>query len=164
MTATSGTTHRVQDGSRILTFEGRLLGAVSSKRSAPRWSELRLYKTHGGSYVLEKVGRSVVLHIPGCKSVLGKIPRFEDEHPGDDPDDGYWYDDCVPDIYDITSLLVEKDRHWALIADDPAQIIDALYRRRDGARHLPRLSIELLEKVSREDREISGSYLVERIS
>jgi len=162
---TTLTQYQVQDGSRVLTFDGVLLGSASSKRSgSPRWSELRLYKTTGGSYVLEKIGRSTVLHEPGCSSIIGVIPRFEDEHPGDDPDDGYWYDDCVPEMYDLTKLLVEKDRHWALIADDPAQVVDALYRRKDGARHLPRLSIELLEKVMKEDEAIAGSYMVERIS
>jgi hypothetical protein len=147
----------------VLTFEGELLGSASSKRTSPRWSELRLYRTTAGTYVLEKVGRSTVVHVPGCPDILGSLPRFEDEHPGDNPDD-YWYDDCVPEIYDITTLLVEKDRHWALIADDPGQVVDALYRRKDGARHLPRLSIELLDGVIREDEALANCYRVERIS
>lgn len=160
---TEPTTHRVQDGSRVLTFEGALLGSASSKRTAPRWSELKLYKTTAGTYVLEKIGRSTVVHVPGCQSIIGSLPRFEEEYPGCDPDD-YWYDDCVPDVYDITSLLVERDRHWALIADDPVQVVDALYRRKDGARHLPRLSIELLDEVTRTDEQLANSYRVERIS
>lgn len=156
-------TYRVQDGSRVLTFDGRLLGSASSKRSAPRWSELKLYRTAAGTYVLEKIGRSTVLHVPGCSEILGTLPRFEDEYPGQDPDD-FWYDDCVPEVYDMTSLLVEADRHWALIAEDPGQVIDALYRRKNGARHLPRLSIELLDHVVREDEGLASSYRVERIS
>ena len=157
--------HQVRDGSRLITFNGWLLGHVSSQRpEVPRWTELSLFKTKGGSYVLEKVGKSVVLHEPGCPRIIGNIPRFQEAHPGDDPDVGYTYDDCVGDTYDITTLLAEEDRYWATIAEDPNQIVTALYRSRDGARHLPRVSVELLKKVAEKDSEIGSAYLVERIS
>lgn len=164
MTLLSVETHSVRDGSRLLTFEGKCLANISSQRDQPRWSELRLYKTTGGSYVLEKVGRSVVVHVPGCKNILGPLPRFEDEHPGDDPDVGYWYDDdCVGDTYDLTTLLVETDRHFVVIAEDPAQIVDALYRRKSGARHLPQLSLQLLDQAMKHDDQLAESYSVERL-
>ena len=71
--------YEVRDGSRLITFDGVLLGAVSSKRpSSPRWSEYHLYRTEGGVYVLEKVGRSTVVHMsaptPSTPSRLGRCP------------------------------------------------------------------------------------------
>lgn len=161
---TSPVTYQVRDGSRLLTFEGELLGSISSRRDDPRWTEMAVYRTVGGSYVLEKVGRSVLTHMPGCPEIIGNIPRFQAAHPGDDPDDGYVYHHCVPDIYDFTQLLVEEDRYWAVIAKDPANIVDALYRRRQGTRHLPRIGIELLEQVSEADPQFGAQWRVEHIA
>ena len=117
----------VRDGLRVITFDGDRLGHVTSWRSsAPRWTEMSLYRTEGGSFVLEKVGRSVMCHVPTCKippqgwpvakkpwSVsVGKLPRFQEEHPGDDPDVGYWYCDCV--------ALQAQGRGQVPAADEPA--------------------------------------------
>ncbi len=161
-----GDMHQVRDGPRLITFEGVLLSSVSSRREpdSPRWTELSLYKTIGDQYVLEKVGRSVVTHTPGCAEILGKIPRFQDAHPGDDPDEGYQYHDCVEDTYDFTKLLVEEDRYWASITNDPRKIVDALYRKQEGSRHLPRVSLNLLLDAEKEDPLISGAWRIERIS
>lgn len=160
----------VRDGSRLVTFDGELLGMSSSQRnSSPRWSEYRLYKTTTGVYVLEKVGRSVVVHMPGCPDIVNPLNRFEQEHPGKDPTDGWWFcESCINDYsgpagYDITALLVENDRHWVIISEEPEQIMDALYRRKGGARSLPRLSLDLLETVARVDQAIADVYRIERI-
>lgn len=158
--------YQVRDRSRLVAFDGALLATVSSRSGPeqPRWTEMSLYLTDGGSYVLEKVGRSVVTHVEGCDGPNGPIPRFQDAHPGDDPDDGYEYHDCVPDQYDFTTLLVEEDRFWAVIAEQPEQIVDALYRRHDDARFLPRISVELLQLASMHDVRIASTWRVERIS
>jgi hypothetical protein len=156
---------KVRDGARLIAFEGRHLGKVSSRRpDSPRWTELQLFRTSGGSYVLEKLGMSIMLHVPGCPRILGEIPRFQDAYPGEDPDVGFEYDECVGAEYDFTRLLVEEPRYWATIATDPHEIVAALYRKRDGSRHLPRISIELLENVAAIDEAINAAYRVERIS
>lgn len=159
------TEYQVRDGSRLLTFEGQRLGHISSRRPGiARWTEMTVYKTVGGSYVLEKVGRSILTHSPGCSAILSELPRFQDAHPGDDPDEDYEYHDCVPDVYDFPSLLAEEDRYWAIISDDPAKIVDALYRRREGTRHLPRISIELLEEISANHPEFGTDWKTEHIA
>lgn len=142
---------QVRDGSRLLSFDGELLATASSRTpDRDRWTEMRIYRTSGGSYILEKVGRSIRLHMPGCGDILpGKdLPLFQSEHPGDDPEVGYsWCERCSPPIgeeYDFPSLLVEEDRFWATISTDPEVIIDALWRKREGYRRLPRISTQLL--------------------
>lgn len=162
----TATTYQVRDRSRLLSFTGTQLATVSSRQdpSQTRWTEMSLYVTDGGSYVLEKVGRSIVTHSPGCSAIIGSIPRFQDAHPGDDPDIGYAYHDCVPDEYDFTRLLAEEDRYWAVIAEDPRRIVEALYRRQDTMRYLPRVGIRLLEQASLADPLIADSWQVERIN
>jgi hypothetical protein len=144
---------QVRDGNRLLTFDGKLLASISSRESASndRWTEMRVFQTTGGSYILEKVGRSVRLHMPGCPDILKDLPLFQQAHPGEDPEAGYsWCERCSPPIgeeYDFPSLLCEEDRYWATISTDPDVIIDALWRKREGYRRLPRISVQLLNDL-----------------
>lgn len=164
----SQTHYRVRDGqTRIIEFDGTLLGEVSSRRAqGPRWTELRLYKTDAGVYVLEKVGASVVIHAPGCPDMIGNLPRFQDQHPGADPSDDSWWlcERCMSNpqaTRDITKLLVETNRHWAIISENPAEIVDALYRRKNGARSMPRMSLDLLDEAGKTDPAILDSFRAE---
>jgi hypothetical protein len=125
---------------------------------------MSVYLTVGGSYVVEKVGRSIVTHMPGCPEIIGKLPRFQAAHPGDDPDEGYEYHDCVPTEYDFTVLLAEEDRYWAIVANNPTKIVDALYRHRDGTRHLPAISRTLLDQVVDNHPDFGTSWKTERIA
>ncbi len=140
----------VRDGLRLLTFDGHLLASVSSRESIEkdRWTTMAVFRTAGGSYILEKVGRSMRLHMPGCSDILKDLPLFEQAHPGEDPEEGYsWCTICSPAIgeeYNITELLCEEDRYWATLSTDPKVIIEALYRKREGYTRLPRISVQLL--------------------
>jgi hypothetical protein len=150
----------VQDGFRRITFDGDLLGRASSKRPGVwRWTALGLYRTEGGTYILEKVGASRVMHVRDCPLVVEDLPRFQEVYPGRDPEeDEFSYDDCVPDIYDFPSLLIEKDRYWAQISDNPVSVIKSLMRYRDHSRWLPRLSMQLLERSAEIDPAIRDAY------
>jgi hypothetical protein len=151
----------VQDGFRRIKFTGSLLARASSR--APdrwRWTSLALYRTDGGTYILEKIGASRVMHVRDCPQVIEDLPRFQEVFPGEDPDDEkFQYDDCVPDIYDFPSLLVEKDRHWAQISDNPISVIKSLMRYKDKSRWIPRLSVQLLERASELDEDIRLAYV-----
>jgi hypothetical protein len=155
----------VRDGSRQITFDGDLIAAVSSAGgSKPRWSEYKLYKTVNSTYVLEKIGRSIVVHMPACPEIIDQLDRFQDKNPGRDPSDGWWFcESCTHGRVDITALLIEHDRHWVTITEDPIHVVDALYRKRDGARHLPRLILELLDQAARVDDSIAEAFRVERL-
>lgn len=158
-------THQVRDGQRLITFEGVLLGEVTSRRpGVARWTEMYAYRTDGGAYVLEKVGLSTVCHMPGCVEMKPGLPRFQTEHPGEDPDHGFvFHEDCVPEEYDFTRLLVEQTRYWAKITKDPAEILAALERRRDGVVTLPRIGSELLALVSAADPEFGDFWMVGQV-
>jgi hypothetical protein len=159
---------QVRDGHRLLTFDGHLLASVSSRDGdKDRWTEMRVYRTNGGSYILEKVGRSVRLHMPGCTEILKDLPLFQQVHPNEDPEYGYsWCERCSPPIgeeYDFTTLLVEEDRYWATISADPEVIIEALWRKREGYRRLPYISVQLLTELSKIDPSFD-SWRTEKVS
>ena len=59
----STTTYRVQDRYEQIEFSGTLLADVSTETpDSDRWTEIRIYRTIAGSYVVERVGRSVIYH------------------------------------------------------------------------------------------------------
>lgn len=48
-----------RDNNAVLTFEGVVLATTSSRRAGQnRWTELTLYKTDSGKYVIESIGKS----------------------------------------------------------------------------------------------------------
>jgi len=107
-----------------------------------------------------------VVHVPGCGDIMGGLPRFQALHPGADPSDGnWWFCERCGDLAtrDITRLLIEANRYWAVIADDPAQIVDALYRRKNGARSMPRMSLDLLDTAGQADPKILSSFQQEYV-
>lgn len=61
MTVATPATYRVRDGDKELEFEGWQLGHSSSQRTdKQRWSEIFIYRTVEGSYLVVGVGRSLV--------------------------------------------------------------------------------------------------------
>lgn len=155
-------TYQVRDGqTRVIEFEGELLGEVPDSNRGPRWTRLRLFRTDAGAYILEKAGMSVVVHAPGCPDIMGPLPRFQEAHPGADPADGTWWicERCGTNaVRDITTMLVETGRYWATIAQSPAQVVDALYRRKNGARSMPRISLDLLDVAGKTDPSILEAF------
>ena len=158
-------TYMVRDGARSITFEGAQLAEVSSERStSPRWTDMALYKTESGKYVLTKIGRTRVLHETGCPGIIGKLNLYMDEYPNTVPEEGNFdFHTCVGETYYIDEILVEQTRYWAYIADNARAVIDILHRNEGGVRSLPRLSITLLEEAALHDSEISKAYSVEHI-
>ena len=60
----------IKDGTRTLQFNGMLLAESSSwRRGSYRWIEFKLYKTDNGSYVLSRIGVSIVYHGATCPLV-----------------------------------------------------------------------------------------------
>ena len=58
-----------------LAFNGTIVAQVSSwMRDAPRWSELRLYKTEGGGWVCHSIGHTIdteeepIVRAEACKN------------------------------------------------------------------------------------------------
>jgi len=56
-----------RDNELDIEFDGELVGSVKSEEKTGRWTELSVYKTHGGKYVCEK---------KGCTKWAGESTRF----------------------------------------------------------------------------------------
>jgi hypothetical protein len=154
--------YEVKDGTRILQFNGTILSASSSwRQGSTRWIEFELYKTENGSYILSRVGVSLVYHGAACPLVkrygLTEVPSDELN------DDAITCEICNTDL---TAQLVfpEKHRYWAQVSEEPDAVLEALYKYdQGGARYLTRVAERLLEDASEKDKGIESIYRIELI-
>ncbi len=152
----------VKDGSRILQFNGKLLGKSSSwRRGSNRWIEFELYKTDNGSYVLSRVGVSVIYHTGACQLVkrygLQEIDTREIRHEVTP------CDECRPSLH-APVIFPEKNRYWAQVSDDASAVLEALYKYdNSGSRYLTHVAQRLLESASDLDKGIEAVYRIEMI-
>lgn len=152
--------HKVRDGSRTLQFDGVLLAKSSSRRGdSNRWIEFELYRTTSGSYVLSRVGVSLVFHGGNCP-LVSKY-KLREAYPGDLRRVAVPCEECYPDR-DLPIVFPEKDRTWAQVSEDPGAVLEALYKYDyGGARYLTHVAKRLLEDASDQDQGIDSVYRVE---
>jgi hypothetical protein len=155
-------TYEVRDGSRILKFNGKLLAESSSwRRRSYRWVEFQLYKTENGSYILSRVGISLLFHGAVCPLVkrygLQELPYTDLDK------DAVPCEECNPDS-SAGLVFPEKTRHWALVSEEPDAILEAVYKYDDGgARYLTNVAQRLLDEASEADEKLASIYRVELI-
>ena len=154
--------HEVKDGSRTLQFNGKLLAESSSwRRGSYRWIEFKLYKTDNGSYVLSRVGVSLIYHGAACPLVkrYGLV-----EMPADTLEkDATPCEECYPTRAAVM-IFPEKRRYWAQVSDEATPVLESLYKYdQGGARYLTNVAQRLLEDASDIDRGIETVYRVEVI-
>ena len=147
----------VQDGARVLAFDGEHLAESTSYRpGSTRWVEFKLYKTNGGSYVLSRIGRSIIYHSPECSLVKQYNLR-----KGTPEYDGIPCEQCEPDD-ESNTLFPEKQRYWAQVMERPQAVLEALYKwDQDGARYLTLVASRLLDQASTVDDPIRKVYQTE---
>jgi hypothetical protein len=154
--------YEVKDGSRTLQFNGALLGKSSShRRGSTRWIEFELYRTESGSYVLSRIGVSLVFHGAACPLV--KRYGLQELSADQLHQDALPCEDCYP-TEDAELVFPEKYRYWAQVSEDPSAVLDALYKYDDGgARYLTNVAQRLLEDASEQDQKIDKIYRIETI-
>ena len=152
----------VKDGDRELQFNGTLLAkSTSARRGAYRWIEFELYRTESGSFILSRVGVSLIFHGAAC-SLVSKYRLTEA------PSYGLMRNaipcaDCGPDD-SLDLVFPEKYRNWAQVSETPEAVLDALYKYDDnGARYLTSVAQRLLQEAAKVDSEIAEVYNYEII-
>jgi hypothetical protein len=154
--------HEVKDGSRTLQFKGKLLSESSSwRRGSARWIEFKLYKTESGSYILSRIGVSLVFHGAACPLVkrYGLVEVSSDMLA----DNALPCEECDPNL-SLPVVFPEKYRNWAQVSEDPEAVLEALYKYdQGGARYLTNVAQRLLEEASENDSKIESIYRVEMI-
>lgn len=162
MTEDTAQRFEVRDGQRPVTFVGWMVADADSQTgNDPRWTELTLYKTVSGKYVVEKVGRSDVFHSPTCprRSKGIQHPSLEEAMGGgsDESVEDYYVpcDVCHPD-YGQQPVFVERDISSVAVYGEPEQVVDSLHIRKSGGnRYLSRVGRELLDAASANDPDIA---------
>lgn len=157
---------QVKDGARTLQFTGTLLGKSSSyRKDSLRWIEFELYKTENGSYVLSRVGISVIYHCAACHLVkrYGLQEVSIDDVDKERSQQFVPCDVCNPS-FEADMIFPEKNRHWAQVSDDPNAVLEALYKYDNGgARYLTNVAQRLLEQAAAVDKNIEATYKIEVI-
>ena len=152
----------VKDGTRTLQFNGNLLGKSSSwRRGSTRWIEFELYRTENGSYILSRVGVSVMYHAAVCPLV--KRYGLQEVTVEELREDVVPCDECKPS-FEAQVVFPEKYRYWAQVSEDPNAVLEALYKYDNGgARYLTHVAQRLLEDASAVDKGIESVYKIELI-
>jgi hypothetical protein len=154
--------YEVKDRNRTLQFNGVLLAkSTSESKKSLRWIEFELYRTESGSYILSRVGVSLVFHGAACHIV--DWYGLQEATTTDLPAKAVPCPDCEPDD-SIELVFPEKYRYWAQVSDKPEAVLDALYKYDDNdAKYLTSVAQRLLEEASRLDLEIANVYNYEII-
>ena len=152
----------VKDGSRTLQFNGKLLAASTSwRRGSTRWIEFELYKTDNGSYILSRIGVSLIFHGAACPLV--KRYGLTDALTTTLDKDALACEECAP-TRQIDIVFPEKHRYWAQVSEEPTPVLEALYKYdQGGARYLTKVAERLLETAADLDRGIEAVYRTELI-
>lgn len=154
--------YEVKDGARTLQFEGTLLGESSSRRrDSIRWIEFKLYRTESGSFVLSRIGVSLIYHSPSC--YLVKKYELEDMSTAELDPHAMSCESCQPTL-EAPFVYPEKYRYWAQVSEEPEAVLNSLYKYDDlGGRYLTWVARQVLEEASKKDDRIDSVYRFEQI-
>ena len=155
---------QVDDGDRVLQFEGEHLAHSTSKRDdSPRWSEFDLYRTNGGSYVVSRVGYSNVYHTADC-SVVSK-GRHAPAQVATLTEDAVPCEECRPtaEIGQAHELIYpERPLPWAQACPTADAAIEALAKYDvDDNRYFTRVARQLATRAAKKDWRVRDAYYVE---
>jgi hypothetical protein len=118
----------VRNGVQELEFTGEELSHASTERDdSVRWTEIKIYKTQGGNYVIQTLGVSVVYHEAGSKctkkgqELLGSSlpedaePCFRCKFSGEDG------------VFNPSATyIMERNLSSAKVVEDPKRIQEAM--------------------------------------
>lgn len=167
--STTPTLHNVRDSTRRYEFMGTRLAYVSSAiPSKTRWTEIEIYRTQGGMYIVHRAGRTTLAHSTDCEELRMYRKRYtpgidgiaRDELPADKRDP---CPECNPNVWlllntDPLSLKFERDRHTVHACETPEEAIQSLYSVRHSRRELGTLAGSALSMASDRDPVLASVF------
>jgi len=159
-------TYRLPDGSdgKHVEFTGKQIGSGSSHggKGTLRWTEVRLFRTQAGKYVLQKVGRSVVAHAEDQPCTSGD-PYFEDDGPEVNLSGYLPCPLCRPDFAQ-DALVLENDRYSVHVSDTAEGIVESAYSQdSDGVTYMTRVARQCLQRAGLMDDAIKRAFMTQRV-
>jgi hypothetical protein len=155
--------YRLPNGSdgQVIEFTGKQIGSGFSHggEDALRWTEVRLFRTQAGKYVLQKVGRSVVIHVAGEDCSSGK------EWDGEATLNGYRpCPICRPIDDEPDQLMIEQDRHTVHVSDTAEGIVECAYSQdSEGVTYMTRVAHQCLLRACRMDPAIKRAFMTQKV-
>lgn len=148
---------RVLDRGRILEFDAAVLASGTSRRpGVVRWSELVVYLVSDGSYLISRVGRSVIAHQDGCEEITWRTPRWLDATPEEQQVTRVPCPRCRPRIgsggIDPT-LFVESDRTRVMLPQSVDAMLDVLLDGRPSDQ-VPAMILDMLDQLCEADSQL----------
>jgi hypothetical protein len=151
----------VRDGGTVLRFNGTPIGAATSRwDGAPRWTELTVYRLANGTYMISKIGRSLVAHSPSCPAAQSwRMPSWaeagEEAKVRRVP-----CHECQPAIGDRMDpqTLLETTRYTVLRAIGPQTLLASLLRGRAGGHGRTETMAEIVHEVIRQVRKNDSAF------
>jgi hypothetical protein len=152
-------------GEHRVLFTGTLLSKKSSQqgRDDLRWTEIEIYRTAAGKYIVHKVGRSVVVHKPerDCTSGEPYNHRTHDANIKGCPR-------CAPDLSQVVPmaprLFRETDRHTVHVSETARGAVESCYTQDgDKVAYLTYPARAALHDAAQQDSAIREAFLVQRV-
>lgn len=154
-------TIRVHDQHQVLEFKGERIGFASTETpDTVRWTEIEIYRTESGNYVIHRIGASVVYHDAAAPCASGSLttPARLLAEPGDM--DHEPCERCRPPA--ITKMdpnrqiRREADRHSADAVRTVEDLVKKLLLQRpNGTSYLSAVARDALAQAARTDPEIA---------
>ena len=162
-----------RNGVERFVFEGVMLASTTTERKdSSRWTEVKLFRTEGGKYVLEKVGRTLVYHrLDGFNIHKGRADYGVVTDAELLDDEALPCPECLPPWDPTDPVKMETDRYFAIFTETASALVDAC-RVTDndpesdghGTVFIPNVARRALVKAAERDAGIEAAYLTQRIA
>jgi hypothetical protein len=161
--------HTIRDSTRKYRFEGVRLAAVSSERGhKTRWTDIEIFRTTGGLFIVHRVGVTTLVHLDDCEQLRKYHKRYTPGIEGiasDEfgPADRQPCPTCKPPFKELLHtepalLRFERDRHTVSIEATAEGMIQALHTNKDGDRQLGSLAASALQFSADRNPEIASVF------
>lgn len=152
------------DAGPTYSFTGKLLGHASTERGhSLRWTEIDIYKTAGGNYIVSRLGKSLVYHVADATCTSSGVPI----RGGRIREDAEPCERCEPPVPEDpgfdpeTMFLAEKTHESADVVEDAQKVADALstWDKHKQMKRLSSVASEALHKAAASDPELLNNIL-----
>lgn len=137
---------------QTVMFDGVQLGFSTTEESLDthRWTEVTIYRTAAGAYVVCKAGLSRIVHAYGsnCSSTARTVDATYD--------DAIACVKCQPDLINDELFLEEVDRSYVHVSATPSGVIESLYSTdANGVTYMTTTARRALRQASAADADLS---------
>jgi hypothetical protein len=155
---------RIQDDEGFLEFDGDQIAVATTEENERtlRWTEVHIFRTSSGKYVVQKIGKTRVYHrgsAEGPCAKYGKPGKYQNVDL-----DAIGCPVCNPDLDDDDNVRIETDRYTAHVSDTAKGAVESIHSQdNDGVTYLTRVAREALHVAARKDEDIHDAFFVRTV-